>query len=119
VKWTPRNGPDYAQKAARILALYREKPKNGVVISFDERGPESLRAKHGRGWARHGRPERHRATYNRRQGIRYLVGALDVHADYLRIRPRPHRNGNSTLAFMRTIRLAYPKQIRIYWIQDG
>ena len=102
-----------------MLALYREQPKHGVVISFDEKGPESLCPKHRRGWARRGRPERHRATFNRRQGIRYLVAALDVHADYLRIRPRPRRNGNSTLAFMKLIRLAYPKRIRIYWIQDG
>jgi transposase len=117
--WKQSPDPDYEAKAARVLALYREQPENGVVISFDEKGPESLCPKHGRGWARRGRPERHRATYNRRQGIRYLVGALNVHADYLRIRPRPHRNGASTLAFMRQIRLAYPKRIRIYWIQDG
>lgn len=117
--WKQSPDPEYAQKAARILALYREQPENGVVISFDEKGPESLCPKHGRGWAPRGRPERHRATYNRRQGVRYLVGALDVHADYLRIRPRPYRNGLSTLTFMRQIRLAYAKRIRIYWIQDG
>ena len=117
--WKQSPDPDYAAKAARVLALYREKPENGVVISFDEKGPESLRPKHGRGWARRGRPERHRATYNRRHGIRYLVGALDVHADYLRIRARPRRNGNSTLTFMKQIRLAYPRRIRLYWIQDG
>src|SRR5438876_341056 len=117
--WKQSPDPDYATKAARILALYREKPEDGVVISFDEKGPESLCPKHGRGWARRGRPEHHRATFNRRQGIRYLVGALDVHADYLRIRARPRRNGASTLTFMKTIRLAYPRRIRIYWIQDG
>jgi transposase len=117
--WKQSPDPDYQAKADRILALYREKPSNGVVISFDEKGPESLCPKHGRGWARRGRPERHRATFNRRHGIRYLVGALDVHADYLRIRPRPRRNGASTLAFMKLIRLAYPRHIRIYWIQDG
>ena len=117
--WKQSPDPDYEAKAARILALYRETPRNGVVISFDEKGPESLCPRHGRGWARRGRPERHRATFNRRQGIRYLVGALDLHADYLRIRPRPRRNGLSTLTFMRQIRLAYPKHIRIYWIQDG
>ena len=117
--WKQSPDPDYEQKAARILALYREQPRNGVVISFDEKGPESLCPRHGLGWARRGRPERHRATYNRRQGIRYLVGALDVHADYLRIRPRPRRNGASTLAFMKLTRLAYPKHVRLYWIQDG
>ncbi len=117
--WKQSPDPDYEAKATRVLALYREKPKDGVVISFDEKGPESLCPRHGSGWARRGRPERHRATYTRRHGIRYLVGALDVHADYLRIRPRPRRNGNSTLTFMRQIRTAYPKRIRIYWIQDG
>ncbi|MGH2801147.1 MAG: IS630 family transposase [Thermoleophilaceae bacterium] len=117
--WKQSPDPEYAEKAARILALYREQPRNGVVISFDEKGPESLRPTHGRGWARRGRPERHRATYNRRHGIRYLVGALNVHADYLRIRARPRRDGASTLAFMQQIRLAYPRRIRIYWIQDG
>jgi transposase len=117
--WKQSPDPDYAEKAARILALYREQPANGVVVSFDEKGPESLCPKHGRGWAPLRRPQRHRATFNRRQGIRYLVGALDVHADYLRIRPRPRRNGASTLTFMKTIRLAYPRRIRIYWIQDG
>lgn len=117
--WKQSPDPAYAEKAARVLALYREQPANGVVISFDEKGPESLCPRHGRGWARRGRPERHRATFNRRHGIRYLVGALDVHADYLRIRARPQRNGRSTLTYMQTIRLAYPRQIRIYWIQDG
>jgi transposase len=117
--WKQSPDPDYDAKATRVLALYREQPNNGVVISFDEKGPESLCPRHGRSWARRGRPERHRATYTRRHGIRYLVGALDVHADYLRIRARPRRNGISTLTFMRQIRLAYPARIRIYWIQDG
>ena len=117
--WKQSPDPDYEAKAARVLELYRQQPKNGVVIRFDEKGPESLCPRHGQGWARRGRPERHRATYNRRQGIRYLVGALDVHADYLRIRARPRRNGASTLAFLRQIRLAYPAKTRLYWIQDG
>ncbi len=117
--WKQSPDPDYEAKATRILELYRQQPENGVVISFDEKGPESLCPRHGRGWARRGRPQRQRATYTRRQGIRYLVGALDVHADYLRIRARRQRNGASTLAFMKLIRLAYPARIRIYWIQDG
>ena len=117
--WKRSPDPDYQAKAERILALYRERPRNGVVISFDEKGPESLCPKQGRGWAPRGRPERHRATYNRRHGVRYLVGALDVHADYLRARLRPIRNGASTLVFMKQIRLAYPRRLCLYWIQDN
>ncbi len=117
--WKASPDPEYEQKAARVLALYRKRPQDGVVISFDEMGPVSLCPHQGRGWAPHGRPERHRATYSRRRGVRYLVGALDVHASYLRARLRPRRDGASTLAFMRQIRLAYPRTIRIYWIQDN
>jgi transposase len=117
--WKASPDPDYETKAARVLALYRRQPAGGVVISFDEMGPVSLRPQPGRGWARRRRPERQRATYTRRQGIRYLVAALDVHADRLRARLRPHRDGASTLTFMRQIRLAYPRSTRIYWIQDN
>jgi transposase len=117
--WKASPDPDYQARAARVLALYRHCPENGVVISFDEMGPVSLRPTQGRGWAPQQRPERLRATYNRRHGIRYLVAALDVHADSLRGRLRPTRNGPSTLAFMQTIRLAYPRKLRIYWIQDN
>jgi len=117
--WKASPDPDYQAKAARVLALYRERPEGGVVISFDKMGPVSLCPHHGRGWARRGRPERHRATYSRRHGVRYLVAALDVHAGYLRARLRPRRDGNSTLTFMRQIRLAYPRRLRLYWIQDN
>jgi transposase len=117
--WKASPDPDYEARAQRVLSLYRERPKEGVVLSFDEMGPVSLRPHHGRGWALKRRPERHRATYSRRQGVRYLVGALDVHASYLRARLRPRRDGNSTLTFMRQIRLAYPRSTRIYWIQDN
>ncbi len=117
--WKASPDPDYEAKAARVLALYRAAPDGGAVISFDEMGPLSLCPHKGRGWARRGRPERQRATYNRRSGVRYLIGALDVHADYLRARLRPGRDGASTLTFMRQIRLAYPAKTRIYWIQDN
>ena len=117
--WKASPDPAYAARAARVLELYRCQPGDGVVISFDEMGPVSLCPHQGRGWAQRHRPERHRATYTRRHGVRYLVGALDVHADYLRARLRPSRDGSSTLTFMRQIRLAYPASIRIYWIQDN
>lgn len=118
--WKASPDPDYEAKAARILALYRRPPPDGgVVISFDEMGPISLMPHQGAGWAPARRPQRLRATYNRRAGIRYLVGALDVHGDYLRARLRPRRNGQSTLTFMKMIRLAYPRRRRIYWIQDN
>ena len=68
----------------------------------------------GAGWAPRKRPERQRATFNRRHGVRYVMGAFDVHADRLRVRLRPRRRGSDNLAFVTQIRGCYPKRIRIY-----
>ncbi len=89
------------------------------MISFDQMGPISLRPHAGSGWAKRTRPERQRATFNRRHGTRYVLGAYDVHADRLRTRLRPRRRGSDMLAFMRQIRACYPARQRIYWIQDN
>ena len=117
--WKASPDPDYEPKAARVLSLYERCPEDGAVISFDQMGPISLRPTHGSGWASRKRPERHRATFNRRHGVRYGFGALDVHKDRLRLRLMRRRRGQDTLAFMRQIRLCYPRRIRLYWIQDN
>lgn len=117
--WKASPDPDYEQKAARILELCEKRPRDGAVVSFDQMGPVSLRPTPGAGWARMMRPERQRADYSRRAGIRYVFGAYDLHADRLRVRLRPKRAGSDVLNFMRQIRLAYPSRLRIYWIQDN
>jgi transposase len=117
--WKASPDPDYEAKAARILELCEQPPPGAVVVSFDQMGPVSLRPMAGAGWAPRGRPERQRADYNRRQGIRYIFGAYDVHADRLRVRLRDKRRGLDMLAFMAQIRHCYPARQRIYWIQDN
>lgn len=117
--WKASPDPDFEAKATRVIALVKRPPKGSAVIAFDQMGPISLRPTHGSGWARRGRPERHRATFNRRHGVRYGFGAYDVGADRLRLRLRPRRRGSDGLAFMRQIRLCYPRRVRIYWIQDN
>ncbi len=117
--WKASPDPDYETKAAKVIALYKHCPEGGVVISFDQMGPISLRPHAGSGWAKRKRPERQRATYSKLQGTRYVFGAYDVHGDRLRTRLRPRRRGRDNLAFMRQIRACYPKRLRIYWIQDN
>jgi len=117
--WKASPDPDYEAKAARVLSLYERAPEGGAVISFDQMGPISLRPTHGSGWAPERKPERLRATFNRRHGTRYGFGAYDVHGDRLRLRLRRRRAGADTLGFLRTIRSCYPRRIRLYWIQDG
>jgi hypothetical protein len=99
--------------------LYDAYPFDGPVISFDQMGPISLKPIQGAGWAKRKLPERLRATYNRKHGIRYIFGALDVHRDRLHARMRPRRAGRDVLGYMRTIRAVYPARQRIYWIQDN
>lgn len=54
-----------------------------------------------------------------RHGVRYVMGAFDVHAVRLRVRLRPRRRGSDNLAFLKQIRGCYPKRMRIYWVQDN
>ena len=116
-KWSP--DPDFAAKAERVLGLYRAKPDDGVVVCFDEMGPIGLIPHHGSGWAPPKRPERLRATYSRRHGVRYLFGAYDVHADRLHGRLRAHKNAGEVLAFYKQIRMRYHPRLRIYLIADN
>ena len=46
-------------------------------------GPIQLIPHHGSGWAPQKLPERLRATYSKKMGVRYVFGAYDVHADRL------------------------------------
>ena len=118
--WKASPDPDYEPKAARILQLKAGPPPDGGhVVAFDQMGPISLKPTAGAGWAPRKRPERQRATYNKRQGTRYVFGAYDLHEDRLRVRLRQRRRGSDNLAFMAQIRGAIPARRRIYWIQDG
>jgi hypothetical protein len=72
--WSP--DPDFAEKAERILALYRDPPRDGPVVSFDEMGPIQLIPHQGAGWAPIGRPERLRASYG---GARVPVQSCFAH----------------------------------------
>jgi transposase len=116
-KWSP--DPDFAAKAERVLSLYRAKPDDGVVVCFDEMGPIQLIPHHGSGWAGEKRCERLRATYSKRNGVRYLFGAYDVHADRLHGRLRAHKNAREVLAFYQQIRMRYDPRLRLYLIADN
>jgi transposase len=116
-KWSP--DPDFKTKAERVLGLYRQAPGDGPVVCFDEMGPIQLIPHQGAGWAPVGRPERLRATYNRRGGTRYLFGAYDVHADHLFGRLRARKSARDVLGFLQTIRMRYRPKRRIYLVMDN
>jgi transposase len=116
-KWSP--DPEFAPKAERVLGLCRSQPTDGVVVCFDEMGPIQLIPHHGAGWAPRKLPERLRATYSKKGGVRYLFGAYDVHADRLHGRLRAHKNAGEVLAFYKQIRMRYDPRLRLYLIADN
>jgi transposase len=116
-KWSP--DPDFAAKAERILALYRDPPADGPVVSFDEMGPIQLIPHQGAGWAPIGRPERLRASYRRPHGVRYLFGALDVHRDRLFGRLCARKSASDVLRFLQTVRMRCPARQRIHLVLDN
>jgi homeodomain-containing protein/DDE superfamily endonuclease len=109
----------FEDKAARIMALYRTCPPDGVVVCFDEFGPISLQPYPGHCYAQRKRPLRQRATYTRRGGVGYFFGAYDVHADVLFGGYRLAKSTTEVLAFYKTIRRRYPDDLRIYLVNDN
>lgn len=116
-KWSP--DPDFAQKAARVLGLYRECPDDGVVVCFDEMGPIQLIPHQGAGWAPRKRPERLRATYNRKNGVRYLFATYDVHDDTLVGELETRKNAEVVLDHFKALCGRYDPALRIYLVMDN
>jgi len=116
--WKASPDPDYEAKAARVIALYKRAPDDGVVIGFDRMGPIGLRPHAGSGWAKRKRPERQRATFT-------AATAPATCSAPTTCTPTGSESGSrragaaATLGFIRQIRLSYPKRLRIYWVQDN
>ena len=117
--WKASPDPDYEARAARVLELYDAAPFDGPVISFDQMGPISLKPIQGAGWAPAGRPERLRATYNRKHGIRYIFGASMSTVTGSTPGCAPAAPAATSSASCARSGSCYPARQRIYWIQDN
>jgi transposase len=120
--WKTSPDPLYEPKKTWVQAAYRGAEAgtlDGVVVSFDECGPISLRPWPGSCWARQGRTQRTRATYRRLMGVRYLFGAYDVGADRLWGVLRAKKDASVVLAFLRDIRRRYPIDTTVYIVMDN
>jgi transposase len=116
--WKRSADPAFEAKATRSMALYRTCPSDGVGVCFDEFGPSSLRPYPGHCYAQRKRPWRRRATYVRRGGAGYCLGADDVHADVLVGGYRLATTATEVLAFYQDIRRRYPDPLRISLVND-
>jgi len=121
--WKWSTDPLYEPKKNWVLAAYQGAEAgtlDGVVVSFDECGPISLKPHAGRGWFRQGRPDRQRATYNRNHGTRKLLGAYDVGADRFwgRLEKRSV-TAKVILEFLKDVRRRYPPETTVYVVMDN
>lgn len=121
--WKVSTDPNYEAKARRVRRLYRRAEagtlRDAVVVSFDEFGPLSIRPHQGSGWFRRRKPARLRADFNRRHGVRYLLGAYDVGSDVLWGEMSTQKDAARVLAFLKSIRARYAAQLRIYLVMDN
>ncbi|GAB2640336.1 hypothetical protein [Nocardia goodfellowii] len=76
--WKAGADPEFTAKMNRILHLSDYRPADGRVICVDKFGPLNLQPRAGRGWFPRRRPKRLPTTYHRTQGVRHLLGALDL-----------------------------------------
>ena len=89
------------------------------MVCYDQLGPLELRPIPGMCWAGRGKPERHRATYTRKQGTEQLHGFFDVHADCLVGRVRKRKTAKDIQVCFAKLRTCYPIQIRLFVVMDN
>ncbi|MFI0425298.1 IS630 family transposase [Spongiactinospora sp. 9N601] len=116
--WKSSDDPAFIAKMCRVLALYDARPRGGRVVCADEFGPLNLQPRKGRVWRTRRRPRRLRATYRRDDGVRHLLGALDLATGKLYYRIRRRKRWKEFLAFLKTLRARWPGE-RLYVICDN
>ena len=107
--WCLSTDPQFAQKAADIVALYLDPPANAVVISVDEK-PAIQALERGQGWLRlpNGKALRGHSFEYKRHGTTTLCAALEVHTGVTRIGHYPRRRRREFLDFMNHIVVEHP-----------
>ncbi|TDD58370.1 IS630 family transposase [Actinomadura rubrisoli] len=116
--WKSSNDPDFITKMQTVPALYDQRPKDGRVICLDEFGPLNLMPRTGKAWRPTARPRRLRATFNRNDGVRHLIGALDLATGKLYYNLRKRKRWREFLSFLKTLRARRPGE-RLYLIMDN
>jgi hypothetical protein len=78
----------------------------------------NLQPRAGRGWHPKRKPKRLRATYHRTQGVRHLLGALDLATGQIYYRIRDRNRWREFRAFLQSLRARWPGQ-KLYVIVDN
>jgi transposase len=117
--WKDSQDPEFWPKYRRLRRLYGKRPNNGRRICIDEFGPLNLQPRHGKHYARIGHVDRHRATYNRKGGVRHMFGAYDMERNTLVGTFAKHKNWMTFLAFLKWLRRRYPRTEVLHIVLDN
>ena len=115
--WKDTDDPDREAKLDRIEDALENHPDR--TFAFDEFGPLPIRPTAGAGWAPRGRPQRLRANYHKRHGVRQFHGCYSVGDDELWGVVRHRKSAANTLAALKSIRARRPDGEPIYVILDN
>ncbi|WP_245676927.1 IS630 family transposase [Nocardia acidivorans] len=116
--WKAGLDPEFTAKMNRILDLYDHPPAEGRVLCVDEFGPLNLQPRAGRGWFPQRKPKRVRATYHRTQGVRHLLGALDLATGKIHYRIRDRKRWMEFLGLLKSLRARWPGE-KLYIVADN
>lgn len=107
--WCISTDPQFAPKAADIVALYLNPPENALVISVDEK-PAIQALERAQGWLRlpNGRALRGQSFEYKRHGTTTLFAALEVHTGIAHIAHYNRRRRTEFLDFMNRLVARYP-----------
>jgi transposase len=117
--WKESDDPDFARKYRAIRRLYRKRPENGRRLCLDEFGPLNLQPRHGHCYARDGRIQRLRATYNRKGGVRHFLACYDLETDRLLGQFTRFKTWVQWLAFLKSLRRRYPSWQVLHIVMDN
>lgn len=119
--WKQSDDPEFWPKYRKIRRLYGRRPTNGRRICIDEFGPLNLQPRGGGCLAKKGKKpvERHRATYNRKGGVRHFLAAYDLETGRLFGQFKSRKRWIEFLQFLKWLRRRYKMEETLYIVMDN
>jgi len=107
--WCVSTDPQFARKAADVVAMYLDPPENAVVLSVDEK-PAIQALERAQGWLRlpNGQALRGFSHEYKRHGTTTLFAALEVARGTVTVGHYPRRRRREFLDFMNRLVTQYP-----------
>ena len=118
--WCVSTDPEFARKAADVIALYVSPPENAVVICVDEK-PHIQALERAQGWLRlpNGRTLTGQTHDYKRHGTTTLFAAFEVVTGLVKAGHYKRRRRREFLDFMNDLVADYPKDVALHVVLDN